>query len=117
MIIKENLISDPLIFYRLRNAYPEHSCIIGELLKYSLIHKDSFDDQTYLDGTFSEHDVKFIFSKLNLPILVKNVLNTTLRSKEQTILQLEFVEPKTNWITFVLTALKSRYCCILRKKP
>ena len=84
---KEDLILY-LNFLNLRDKYPQHCNLIAELLKYEFKHQNNFEEIIYLDGHFDENDVKFIFSELNLPIAVKKVINSQLRSK-QTIINLE----------------------------
>lgn len=81
-------ISDYKVFFELRDEYPKYCELISEILKYSFLHKDSFDETTYLKGFFNENDVKFIFEKLNLHLSVLNVIQANLRSNSYTIVKL-----------------------------
>lgn len=85
---KGKLISDYQIFFDLRDLYPKHTELISEIMRYAFNHQDSFYKTTYLNGTFGEDDVRFIFEKLNLQLTVLNVINTNLRSTNYTIVHL-----------------------------
>ena len=87
---KEKLISNYQIFFELRDLYPKFIDLIAEIMKYAFHHQDTFYQSTYLDGTFNEDDVIFIFSKLNLPLRVVSVINTAPRNTPYTIVNLDF---------------------------
>lgn len=91
-MLKENLFSDYLIFRDLRNKYPEHKKLIASIMYYAFLNHDTFSEKNYLEGTFEEDDVKLIFklifSELNLSYNVNSCIQTTLRSKPFTIVEL-----------------------------
>ena len=94
-MLKEKLIQDYEIFVKLRDKYPEHRELIGELMKYALTHYDAFDSQTYLEGIYNEDSIKLIFEglnesfeDLNLSLIVSKVIHSTLRGRLTTIVEL-----------------------------
>lgn len=74
------------IFFTLRDMYPKYGKLIAELLKSFFQNNDSFNQFIYLNGTFSEDEIRFIFQKLSLDI--GKVILTTLRSETYTIIEL-----------------------------
>ena len=75
------------IFFILRDKYPQHCKLIAALMNYAFQNNDSFNHMTYLNGTFDEKDIKFIFEELNLQIVSK-VLHSNVRSNPCTIVEL-----------------------------
>lgn len=94
-MLKENLIQDYQMFFYLRNTYPEHRKLISELMRYVFENNDSFKtNYVYLNGTFYETDVKFIFEKLNLSLTISKVFFRTIRNIPYTIIELISNEEK-----------------------
>ena len=87
-MLKEALISDYQIFFDLRDKYPKHCELISKIMLYAFKHNDSFEEVTYLNGTFEEDAVRFIFGKLNLHLIVLDVIHSNLRFNSYTIVKL-----------------------------
>ena len=62
-------IIDYQIFFDLRDKYPEHKRLIGELMRFAFVNDDSFKVDRYIElsDVFFKEDIKFICSELGLP--------------------------------------------------
>ena len=63
------MILDYKIFFELRDKYPQHKKLIGELMRFAFINNDSFAVDRYIElsDIFFEEDIKFICKQLGLP--------------------------------------------------
>ena len=57
------------VFFELRDKYPQHKELIGELMRFAFTNNDSFKVDKYieLNDVFFEEDIKLICSELGLP--------------------------------------------------
>ena len=84
-----NILSKYEIFFTLRDKYPERSKLIAELMRYYFQNHESFSQMTYLNGNFSEEDIRVVFEEANLPTINGIIHSDEIRSKSYTILILQ----------------------------
>ena len=86
---KQNLVTNYQIFFDLRNKYPEHCSLIGEMMEYYFNNKDSFSnvDYLYLKKNYSPDEIKLIFGELNLPF--KDILSSPNRLNTVSLVRLK----------------------------
>lgn len=53
-------------FFTLREKYPEHKKLIGELMYQFFIHSDTLPSYFYLIGIYKDNDIRMIFEELDI---------------------------------------------------
>lgn len=74
-------------FFELRSKYPEKIKLISEIMKYAFEHGDYIDSTIYLNGSFKEEDIQFVFKELSFEVN-KTITIDNLRSRSYTIVEI-----------------------------